>query len=113
MADKTWTFELEKVQRSGEAERGFFSSWCATHTVSLRHNYLTAKRTIYLNGNLVPADQIRSYGIYGVRSDDLFVVGGHTYLVHIRSNGIVYNYDLAIDGVSVQTGQPVDVPPEV
>lgn len=112
MAERTWTFELSEPY--GSSEDGFgFGFRKRTHTVHLRHSYWTTKRAITLDGVLLSPDQIRSYGVFGLSSDDLFMVDGHACVVHIRSNGITYGYDFAVDGVSVQSGKVLDIPIQV
>jgi hypothetical protein len=113
MAEKSWTFDLVERVPPGEGGYSPFSPRRETHTVDLHHSYWTTRRTIRLDGVVLPPDQIRSYGIFGVQSDDLFMVDGHACVVHIRTKGISYTYDFLVDGVSVQSGQPVEVPPEV
>lgn len=113
MAEKSWTFELEERAPSGQAADSYFSPRRATHTLDLHHNYWITKRAIRLDGVLLPPDQIRSYSIFGMQSDDLFNVDGHACVVHIRSNGVAYNYDFVIDGISVQTEEAVDIPRQV
>ncbi len=112
MAHKSWTFELRENDGHG-GEPSLFAPRPRTHTVELQHNYWTTRRTIYLDEQLVPLSEIKSYGVYGKGSDDLFRVDGHDCVVNIRSNGVVYNYDLAVDGLSVQSGKPLDIAPEV
>lgn len=111
MADKSWTFELAELKPPDEDT--YVSPRRTTHTVNLHHSYWTTKRTISLDGILLPPDQIRSYSIFGILSDDLFMVDGHACMVHIRSTGFTYKYDFLVDGISVQTGQPVAVAPQV
>lgn len=112
MARKSWTFVLEENNGHG-VEPTAFAPRARTHTVELQHNYWTTRRTIHLDQQLVSPSELKSYGVFGMSSDDLFRVEEHDCVVHIRSNGITYSYDLAVDGLSVQSGKPMDIAPEV
>lgn len=112
MARRVWTIELPEPLRDGVSE-GFSSPRKRPHTIELNHNYWTAKRVIRLDGRVLQPGEIRSYGIFGFGSDDLFIVDGHACVVHIRSNGIAYSYDFVVDGVSSQTDEAVEIHPEV
>lgn len=112
-AHRRWEFELEDSRIEGDevATKPVFAP--RKHVVELDHNHWTMKRTIKLDGQALQHFQIRSYGVPGMTADDLFEVDGHGVVVHTRVQGITYTYDLAIDGVSVQTGLPLDIHPEV
>jgi len=86
MASKTWTFRLED----------------GDHTVQLDHNLWSGKRTVVVDGRSL-VDETKKFNLV---SDYPFDIRGHKGLVRIRSNGIAYNYDVAIDGKSVTTGKP-------
>jgi hypothetical protein len=87
MASKDWTFRLEDAE----------------HTVHVDHNYWSGKRTVLVDGNVV----VNETKFLDLISDYPFDVSGHRGLLAIRTNGLTYNYDFAIDGKSVTTGRPV------
>jgi hypothetical protein len=106
MAEKTWTVELPEVAHS-EQQAASFAPRKSKRTITVNHNYWTTKRKIAVDGQSLAPENLRSYGIYGQGSDDLFPLDGHTAHLHIRSVLSGYKYDLAVDGRSIATGQPV------
>lgn len=118
MAHKNWSFELS----GAPTQEGSPTAYAPTrrhHTVDLNHSYWTNKRTISVDGVRLTPDRLTSYSNLnpfsqdGWGSDDLFKLDGHDCLVHIRSNGITYKYDFAVDGVSLETGQRVEPFPQI
>jgi hypothetical protein len=87
MAKKTWNIQLED----------------GTHTVELDKKWLSGKRTLRVDGQIVATGK-STWAYTG--SDDAFQIAAHEGVVHSRTNGFTSNYDLSIDGRSVQTGQP-------
>lgn len=118
MAKKSWSFELTEAS-APEGPFGDFAPRKRHHTVDLQHNYWTNKRSISVDGVQLSRDQLTSYSNVspfsqdGWGSDDLFKLDGHDCLVHIRSNGLTYKYDFAIDGISVETGERVVPFPQI
>lgn len=112
-AHRLWTFELEERPAHESEGEPVFAPRKRTHTVELDHSHITMKRTIKLDGDILPPSEIRSYGVPSMSSDDLFRVDGHDCIVQTRIKGINYAYDLAIDGISMQTGFPAEIHPEV
>lgn len=88
MARKDWSFELEDGK----------------HTVELDHGYFSGKRKIWSDGKLI-IEETKSADL---GSDHVFKIGSHTAMVTIRNTSITPKYDLAIDGRSVTTGEPVE-----
>lgn len=87
MASKDWKFTLE----DGE------------HNVHLEHTWFSGKRKILLDGK--PIVQESKFFDFG--NEYPFRIGGHQGLVTIRTNGLSFAYDVAIDGKSITTGKPV------
>jgi len=85
-----------------------------SHTVELDHSVITGKRAIRVDGRQValPGEDTGSVIDFGGRAR--VAIGESTGVVHIRTNGLTYSYDLAIDGRSVETGQsrPEPMPEE-
>jgi hypothetical protein len=87
MANKVWAVKLEDGR----------------HTVELEHGYFSGKRIIRVDGEqLESTTSIIDFG-----GEHSFQIGNHTGIVHIRTNGLTYNYDLSIDGRSIGTGKEV------
>lgn len=85
MTKKSWTFELDNQE----------------HTIQLEHSSLIGKRSIYLDGVL----QEKKTRFFDTGSRNIVQIGGHTCTVLIgTNNGLTYNYDLLIDGLSIETG---------
>lgn len=82
-----------------------------SHTVELDHSVITGKRAIRVDGRQValPGEDTGSVIDFGGRAR--VAIGESTGVVHIRTNGLTYSYDLAIDGRSVETGQSRPEPP--
>jgi hypothetical protein len=112
MAHKTWTVELQQG-RPGDPNSIFFTPRRVTHTIELDHNYWTTRRIIRVDGQSLESSQIKSAAMYGKGSDDLFELDGHLCMIHITTNGITYQYDLAVDQRSVQTGESLPPPPDI
>ncbi|HMA36601.1 MAG TPA: hypothetical protein VKY74_19255 [Chloroflexia bacterium] len=90
MAQRIWDFSLED----------------GPHTVEMNHNYWTTRRQIVVDGHPLGKDEVHRQGVYGFGSQDTFPIGRHQASLHVVSNGFAYRYDLAVDGVSLTTGQP-------
>ncbi len=93
MAIKTWNLTLED----------------GPHQVMLEHNAFWGKKRLLIDGG--PPQRLGLSGTKGIDAEHPFVLGGHDAIIYIRNNGLSANYDLAIDGLSVDTGQPVTKPP--
>ena len=93
MSKKTWTFEVDGHP----------------HSVVLDHGVFTGTRRIWLDGSGVELGfgKDRRWPDYGSRHR--LRIGSHTVVVEIRTNGLTFSYDLALDGISVTSGQKVDL----
>lgn len=87
MPKKTWTIELEDGQHVVEFELKTFG-----------------KRSTRVDGQVIDEGRVKSFEMGG---DYPFEIGAHTVVVHTRSGGLVFNYDLSIDGRSLSTGEAV------
>ena len=78
-----------------------------THTVEFRHNSLTYKRAILVDGKQIdlPKDQRRIQWDTGTKHE--FDIGGHQGLIATRSSGFDFKPELYIDGKNVYTGMPI------
>jgi hypothetical protein len=88
MPQKSWTVQLED----------------GTHTVEFDKRWSSSQRVIRVDGQVVLATKA---GWINTGSDDAFVLGAHQAVLHTRTNGLTFNYDLSVDGQSVQSGRPV------
>lgn len=95
MTEKTWHFELEDGQ----------------HVVELDHGYFSGKRKIRLDGAVILESAETQHLVFDTGSVHEFHTGSHPCAVIIRTNGITFSYDLAVDGRSITTGQPLDALP--
>ena len=93
MAQKTWQFELED----------------GTHKVDLEHGVFSGKRNIRVDGNTILKSAELGHLVFDTGGVYEFDINSHPCAVIIRTNGITFNYDLAVDGRSVTTGQTVDI----
>jgi hypothetical protein len=82
MTDKRWEFELEGSR----------------HTVELEHNTFTNKRSLRVDGRLLPLDASRQTKERG--GVHAFRVEGHPCEVTVSPRGAKYDYDFRLDGVS-------------
>ncbi len=92
MAKKIWTVALEDGQ----------------HTIELEHGYISGKRKICVDGTPIklPPKSANSFLDFG--SNHPFKIGSHCCIIHIRTNGITFSFDLSVDGRSISTGKQVD-----
>lgn len=75
------------------------------HEIKLDHDYLSSKRRVWVDGieqNLPSSDKQPSVDWGG---DLDYKIGEHLCRLAIRSNGLTYNYDLIVDGISNKTGK--------
>lgn len=91
MAKKSWSFQLEG----------------GTHTIDLEHGYWSGKRKIYLDGTLIHESFKTQLLLFDTGSEIPFQIGEHSGSVIIRTNGIIFSYDVVLDGRSLETGQHV------
>jgi len=93
MAKAVWTIALED----------------GTHTVELEHSYFSGKRNIRVDGRPLELPAKTASSIVDFGRDQPFKIGNHDCVVHIRTNGLTFSYDLSVDGRSVSTGERVSV----
>jgi len=76
------------------------------HTVEIRHVIFSPKEYLYVDDVLVG----RASKWFALSSVHEFELEGHPAAAYIKSNGTTFNYDLAIDSISVETGVSVIEP---
>ena len=86
MAEKKWTVNLDGIN----------------HAIELEHGTWTGKRIIKLDGQIIE----KSQKTVDSGTDHFFQIRNHLCAVHIHTGGLRFKYDLSINGVSVETGQP-------
>ena len=89
MAKMTWIITLDGCE----------------HTIELEHKQLSGKRHIRVDGALHEEGKV----VFDIGSTHEIPIDGHTCTILIRTNGLTYNYDLLVDGVSEKTGQEVAI----
>lgn len=78
------------------------------HEVEFDHGYFSGRRNLRVDGQtILDISEIRHF-LFDTGGVHEFTIGSHPCAVIIRTNGITFNYDLAVDGHSITTGQPVD-----
>jgi hypothetical protein len=92
MTQKTWQFELEDGKHNVELDHGFFSG----------------KRNIRVDGNTILTSSELRHLVLDTGGMYEFNINSHPCAVIIRTNGLSFSYDLAVDGRSTTTGQPID-----
>ena len=95
MAKKKWNFEVDGTNHSVELEQG-----------SLFGGKVIRVDGTVLDKKLFP----RKFGQQFTGSEDRIEVDGHEVIIYTFSNGFSFKHDLTVDGISVQTGQPVASP---
>jgi len=93
MAKRTWEFRLED----------------GAHVVHLKHGFITGRKAIRVDGKLLPLPGSTQFCDMG--GDYPFQMAEHLVVVHIRTNGLTFSYDLTIDGCSIETGKRPDFSP--
>jgi hypothetical protein len=86
MAVKMWTVNLDGVE----------------HKIELEHGTFSGKRVIKLDGQVIEESQ----KLMDSGTDHFFKIRDHLCAVHIHTGGLKFRYDLSINGISVETGQP-------
>lgn len=87
MAKRTWEVLLED----------------GTHRIELSHGFISGRKEIRVDGQVLPLPAAeQSMADFG--GEYPFLLGSHQGVVHIRTNGITFQYDLTIDGRSVESG---------
>jgi hypothetical protein len=86
MAEKTWTVNLDGIN----------------HKIELEHGTFSGKRVIKLDGQVIEEDQ----KMMDSGTDHFFKIRNHLCAIHIHSGGLRFKYDLSINGISAETGQP-------
>jgi hypothetical protein len=91
MTKKVWTVNLEDGK----------------HLVELEHGYFSGKKVIYVDSiNVVlQHESVRSF--LDSDSDHPIKIGDHDGILHIRTNGLNFSFDLSVDGYSISTGKQV------
>lgn len=93
MAKKNWNITLDNEE----------------YSVKLEHGYLSGKRKILVNGNSINlGSDVKPSGI-DIGSRHVFRLGNHECMVEILTNGIKFEYDLYVDGISLSTGKELDM----
>ena len=90
MPGKTWRVQLEG----------------GIHIVEIQHGIFSPKEYLYVDGVLV--SQASKW--FALSSVHRFELEGHSAAAYIKSNGYTFDYDLVIDGISVDSGEPVIEP---
>jgi hypothetical protein len=86
MAGKTWIVNLDGVN----------------HKIELEHGTFSGKRVIKLDGQVIEESQ----KLMDSGTDHFFKIRNHLCAIHIHTGGLRFKYDLSINGVSAETGQP-------
>jgi Fas apoptotic inhibitory molecule (FAIM1) len=91
MTKKAWTVNLEDGK----------------HLVELEHGYFSGKKVIYIDNIRVVEQQESVRSFLNSDTDHLIKIGDHEGIVHIRTNGLTFSFDLSVDGYSISTGKQV------
>jgi hypothetical protein len=91
MAKKMWNIEVDGT----------------SHTVELEQWWVFGGKNIRVDGKQLDKKSIKkTKGLFS-RGEDRFELAGHEVIIYTLSNRFTVQYDLALDGTSVQTGEPV------
>ena len=74
------------------------------YEIKLVPGFLSAKKTVYVNGQLVEEEFSTKQSLLGNSETD-FLIGSHPIKIVDLSNGLSIKYDLFIDGKSFSTGK--------
>jgi hypothetical protein len=91
MAKKVWNFELDNI----------------VHTVELEHGYWSGKRLLKVDGKIIEQTANVNDMFSDLGSEHAFEIDGHRCFVHIRPPGLSVDYDLVVDGSSLQVGKQI------
>jgi hypothetical protein len=50
--------------------------------------------------------QLKRPAVFELGRDEPFALDGHAGVIHVRTNGLTFSYDLSVDDRSVTTGKP-------
>jgi Fas apoptotic inhibitory molecule (FAIM1) len=102
MRKKTWSLTLED----------------RPHTVELQHSSYSGSQSITVDGKKIEIPREQRAARWDTGSKHSFLIGGHEAVVAIRSSGFAFEYELFVDGKSIDTGlslftsDPTRVTPE-
>jgi len=92
MTKKTWQIKLEDGQ----------------HIIELDHGFFSGKRNIRVDGKTILDSSEFKHLVFDTGGVHEFNINSHPCAVVIRTNGITFNYDFAVDGHSIASGKPID-----
>jgi len=72
--------------------------------IELTHRHSTGFRSLKVNGELIFKDR----DFFDIGGDYPFLIDEDIFIARIVRQGIGFNYDLVINGVSITTNEPVD-----
>ena len=96
MSKKAWSFEADGT----------------SHTVEVEYRSFFGEKIVRVDGASLDKKLVqRKSWLQFTGSEERFEVDGHEVIIYTYSKGFnFFKYDLAVDGVSIQTGEPL-VPP--
>ena len=92
MANKEWSITLDDKK----------------HIVKLQHGYFSAKREIRVDGKTILSTDPIPLG-FDLGSRHAFKIGLHECVVEILTDGIKFEYDLFVDGISTSKEKHLDM----
>jgi hypothetical protein len=93
MANKIWRITLED----------------RVHTIELKHGYFTGKRLIRIDGKQIKLPPHERRKRYDTGSTHSFAISNHQGIIVIRPTLLKFEYELIVDGISIDTGLPVTI----
>jgi len=88
------------------------------HEIELRHSSFSGKRSILVDGVRIEIPRQEKRKRWDTGSKHIFSVHAHQCMMVIRSSGFNYEYELFLDGTSIDSGlpltheDPIEVTPE-
>ena len=77
------------------------------HTIELEHGYFSGKRSIRVDNKQIRLPRNERRKRYDTGSTHSFAVSDHECMIIIRSTFLNFEYELIVDGASIDTGIPI------
>jgi hypothetical protein len=97
MSKKTWNITLDQIEQTAIFDTGG----------------LRTPTSLQIDGEQIQLVAVPKTGKFSMFSDFEGVYNNHKMIVRVSTNGFTSSYDLAVDGISTQTGKEMGAGPSI